>query len=417
MPQTSPDPPSFPKLRLVEATNVQVEGSAMVALRDPAWPPDRAVLLSHGALALVSLFDGHRDRGDLQAELLRRHGELVDRELIDTVIAQVDAALLLHSPRYDQDLEARREAFRAQPRRPLTMGDVCFPADPQAAAALLDGFFDAPGGPGRLPAAGGEAAVRGVIAPHIDYERGAALYAQAYLKLAEGAADAELFVILGTDHKGEVDAPFSLTDLDFETPFGRLRTDGALVRELCDADPGLRDGELAHGPEHSLEFQVVLLHHVLGPGAEQARILPVLCGGLTDREGRETAERRERVEAFINALGLLARQRRVCFVAGADLAHLGPAFGTPRLTAASHSALEQADESTLDTLRSGDPEAFRRDISRDGNARNVCGLATIYTLLRVLDGASGEVLGYRQCPVPQDEEGGSRVSITAVSYS
>jgi len=401
----------------VEARNVEVDGSDLVALRDPAWPPDRMVLLSHAAVALVSLFDGQRNPEEIQAEFMRHHGELVDRETIATVIAQLDEALLLDSPRYAQDLEARREAFRDQPFRPLTMGDVCFPAAADEAAAKLDAFFTEPDGPGRLPEPGRGGDVRGVIAPHIDYERGAALYAQAYLKLVEGAADAELFVILGTDHKGEVDAPFSLTELDFETPFGRMRTDKSLVRELCEIDPGLRDGELAHALEHSLEFQVVLLHHVLGDRAQNVRILPVLCGGLTDRDGQESPERQARIDAVIDHLTCVAQQRRVCFIAGADLAHLGPAFGTPPLTEAAHRALEQADQATLDTLRSGGAEAFHRDVTQDGNERNICGLSTIYTLFRVLNGASGEVLGYRQCPVPQDEEGGSRVSITAVSLS
>ncbi len=57
-----------------------MDGSDLVALRDPAWPPDRMVLLSHSAVALVSFFDGQRDRGDVQAEFMRHHGELVARE-------------------------------------------------------------------------------------------------------------------------------------------------------------------------------------------------------------------------------------------------------------------------------------------------------------------------------------------------
>jgi AmmeMemoRadiSam system protein B len=258
--------------------------------------------------------------------------------------------------------------------------------------------------------------VDGVIAPHIDFERGAALYGQAYLKVAEGAADAELFVLLGTDHKGEVDAPFSLTALDYETPFGALRTDADLVRSLCDQAPELCAGELAHAQEHSLEFQAVMLHHALGERAAQVRVLPVLCGLLTDREGRETAARRAQIEAFIEALREVRQRRRTCFIAGADLAHMGPAFGTPPLTPAAHRTLEREDAETLDLLCRADPEAFRRNVDEGGNRRNVCGLSAIYTLLRVIEPRSGTLLGYRQCPVPGDTDGGSRVSIAAICY-
>jgi AmmeMemoRadiSam system protein B len=188
------------------------------------------------------------------------------------------------------------------------------------------------------------------------------------------------------------------------------------VEELSAAAPGLRAGELAHAREHSLEFQAVMLHHALGERAARVRVLPVLCGLLTNRLGRQTARRRAQVDAFIEALRALRPKRQTCFIAGADLAHLGPAFGTPPRTAKDHRALERQDAATLDLLCRADAEGFRRDVSAGGNPRNVCGLSAIYTLLRALEPPSGTLLGYRQCPVPGDDEGGSRVSIAALCF-
>ncbi len=420
-------PPTRPKLRAVEVLPVELDGQALVALRDPAWGLERAVLLSHSAVALVSLFDGKRDRLALVTEFAERHGEALEVEVVDSLVAQLDEALLLDSPRYVADLSERRAAFRSLSRRPMTMADTCFPAKAQEARVELDGFYTLEDGPGRLPkvesqagtgagtGAGNQGAVHGVIAPHIDYERGAALYGQAYLKVAEGAPDAELYVLLGTDHKGEVDAPFSLTTLDFETPFGILRTDADLVGSLCADAPDLRAGELGHAQEHSLEFQAVMLHHALGHRRD-LRILPVLCGLLTDRGARDTAERQARIEAFIEALRMVRQQRKVCFIAGADLAHLGPAFGTEPLTPDDHSGLERRDAETLDLLCRADAEGFRRHVEADGNSRNICGLSAIYTLLRVVEPQAGTLLGYRQCPVPGEVDHGSRVSIATISY-
>ena len=417
-------PPERPRLRRVEAHPVQMHEAPMVALRDPSAVDDaRTIVLSHAALALISLFDGRRDVGEVQGEYLRRHGERVGRDVIADVVAKLDRALLLHSPRYAAELDRRRALFRALPYRPMTLAGSCFPADEAGAAALLRSFFKASQGPGRLPDPGAGPTVSGVLSPHIDYERGAALYAQAFLPVIEGAADAELFVILGTDHRGEVDAAYSLTGLDFETPFGRLQTDQALVEELCREDPGLRAGELGHQLEHSIEFQAVMLHYLLGNRASRARILPVLCGGmdsLADTEAavltEECAERQERSEAFIRRLVSLRESRRTCFIAGADLAHLGPAFSTAPLDEAAHERLREADEVTLGWVAGAAPEAFRQDVMADENARNICGLSAIYTLLRVLSGAPGEILAYRQCPVPGEDDGGSRVSIAAVRF-
>jgi len=404
---------------MVEVQSVELEGQPLVALRDPSWARDRVVLVSHSAAALISLFDGRRDRLALVSEFAERHGEALQVDVVDSLVAQLDEALLLDSPRYQADLSDRRAAFSGLTRRPMTMGDTCFPATAEEARVALDGFYTLDDGPGQLPEVasgpGANEAVQGVIVPHIDFERGAALYGQAYAKVAESAADAELYVLLGTDHKGEVDAPFSLTSLDFETPFGTLPTDADLVRSLCAGAPDLRAGELAHAAEHSLEFQAVMLHHALGH-RKDLRILPVLCGLLTDREGRDTADRQARIEAFIEGLREIRQQRKVCFIAGADLAHLGPAFGTPPLTTADHSALERQDAETLELLCRADVEGFRRNVDADGNARNICGLSAMYTLLRVVEPQSGTLLGYRQCPVPGESEHGSRVSIATICY-
>jgi MEMO1 family protein len=411
--------PTCPKLRTVDVSPVELDGQSLVALRDPSWARDRSVLLSHSAVALVSLFDGKRDRLSLVTDFAERYGEALAVEVVDSLVAQLDEALVLDSPRYHADLRERREDFSAQAHRPMTMGGTCFAATAQEARVELDGFYSLDDGPGRLPegklASGADGVVQGVIAPHIDYERGAALYGQAYLKVAEGAADAELYVLLGTDHKGEVDAPFSLTTLDFETPFGILRTDADLVRSLCAEAPDLCAGELAHAQEHSLEFQAVMLHHALGHRSD-LRILPVLCGLLTDREGLVVAERQARIEAFIESLREIRRDRKTCFIAGADLAHLGPAFGTGPLTPEDHRALERRDAETLDLLCRADTEGFRRDVEADGNGRNICGLSAMYTLLRVLEPESGTLLGYRQCQVPGETDHGSRVSIATICY-
>ena len=62
--------------------------------------------------------------------------------------------------------------------------------------------------------------------------------------------------------------------------------------------------------------------------------------------------------------------------------------------------LAGADGKSLEAVCCGDAEAFYWSVAEDGDARNVCGLAPIYTMLRVLDGCEGEVLHYSQWPDP-----------------
>jgi MEMO1 family protein len=44
---------------------------------------------------------------------------------------------------------------------------------------------------------------------------------------------------------------------------------------------------------------------------------------------------------------------------------------------------------------------FYESVARDGDARRICGLSPIYTFLRALPGARGDLLRYSQWPDPQ----------------
>jgi MEMO1 family protein len=116
------------------------------------------------------------------------------------------------------------------------------------------------------------------------------------------------------------------------------------------------------------------------------------------------AEADPRVPAFLDALGetIAASRSRVCLVAGADLAHVGPRFGDPEaVTAARLRELEEADRGMLEAVVAGDAPAFFESAARDRDARRVCGLSPIYVLLRALEQPRGTLRRYAQWPDPQ----------------
>ena len=67
----------LPRLRPVEAFPVEHEGQRMIALRDPSGYTPSVVLLPGPLLEIVSLFDGDHTVIDVQATVMRQHGELV----------------------------------------------------------------------------------------------------------------------------------------------------------------------------------------------------------------------------------------------------------------------------------------------------------------------------------------------------
>jgi AmmeMemoRadiSam system protein B len=139
-------------------------------------------------------------------------------------------------------------------------------------------------------------------------------------------------------------------------------------------------------------------------GERPFTILPVLASYLHEAIWHGTpAEADPRVPRFVDALraALAASGRRVCLVAGVDLAHVGPRFGDPaRNTRASLRAVETADRAMLRAVTAADPAGFFASVAEDGDRRRICGLSPIHAFLRVLEGVPGRLVRYAQWPDP-----------------
>ena len=403
---------AVPRLRAVEAFPVEHEGRSCIALRDPAGYTDAIVLLHGPLLEIVSLFDGGHTVADIQAAVMRRHGQLVERRQIAEIAEALDQQGFLDSPGFADRRAVIDGAFLASPTRPATHAGGAYAGEPGELRAMLDGFFAPPDGPG--PIDGGRAAepvgrgqspapeVRGVIAPHIDFHRGGAAYAWAYRELAERSR-ADLFVILGTCHAG-MEHPFALTRKDYASPLGDVPVDRDFVDALAKrARQDCFGSELAHRVEHSIELQAVFLRHLYSDRRDVS-IVPVLASFAHEAMHRgQRPDDDARVPRFLEALAetIAASRRRVALIAGADLAHVGPRFGDPEPVGAPELArIEREDVAMLESVAAGDPQAFFESVASDGDRRRICGYSPIYALLRSLRGASGSVKRYGQWPDP-----------------
>lgn len=271
------------------------------------------------------------------------------------------------------------------PLRPAACAGSVYPSDPRELRASLEVWLRL-GGPlppdreaGRPP--------RLVISPHIDYPRGARGYAHAARALA--ASRAELFVVLGTAHETPSHL-FTLTRRDYDTPLGPVATDQAAVSAVA-AELGEVEAfgsEPFHDGEHSIELQLVLLKHLV---SRPFTALPVLCSSIS-----HLAEPARYTARFLAALARATRGREVCFVAGADLAHVGPLYGDPRPpTPAEAARVESDDRRTLAFLAAGDADGFHADAVRDDARRRLCGTAPIYAAMRAA-GCGARLLHYER---------------------
>ncbi|MBM3219614.1 MAG: AmmeMemoRadiSam system protein B [Candidatus Rokubacteria bacterium] len=407
---------TLPRLRNVEAFPVEHEGERVVALRDPSGFTPAVVLLPGPLLEIVSLFDGEHRLVDVQAVVMRQHGRLVTAAEIEGIVASLDEHGFLDTPRFAERQAALEAEFRAAPTRPASHAGGSYASDPDELRRAMDGFFTTDGGPGAIDrregtGAGGRssarvpapAIVRAVIAPHIDYHRGGAGYAWAYRDLAE-RCDADLFVVFGTCHAG-LREPFALTRKPYETPLGAAPADLDFIEALVKrARHDCFASELGHRGEHSIEFQAVFLRYLFGRRRDFT-IVPILASFAHEAlaRGRRPTDD-PRVMAFLDAIAETAeaQRRRVAFVAGADLAHVGPRFGDPKPVAeAELRRIEREDRAMLEPVSAGDAEGFFSSIEADGDRRRICGFSPIYAMLHCLPGVRGTVRHYGQWPDPQ----------------
>ncbi len=395
-----------PKLRPLQPVPTTHAGRPGFVLRDPLALSEQALFLPRELAPLLALCDGTRDLAGLRAALMIRFGIRVSLEVLAELVSQLDVACLLENERFVEAQTAALAAYRDAPFRQPRLTDHNYPADPAQLVAYLDAFQAKLSPDERASKA--DANVRGVICPHIDYQRGGRVYAGLWRRAAQAARQAELIVVLGTDHIGR--GLLTLTHQHYATPWGVLPTDRQVVDALAQAigqEKAFRD-ELYHRAEHSIELAVVWLHAVLGD--HTPKLVPILTGsfqGFVDGQGLPDSD--QTLAAAIEVLQQIIPLKRTLLVAAADLAHMGPAFGGPPLDVLRRAQLKSADAQLLQAVCEGDAASFFGQIKAEGDRRNICGLPSIYLTLRALGHTHGQVTGYEICPA--DEANTSNVSV------
>jgi len=358
---------------------------------------------------LLELMDGTRDAGTLRTGFELRTGIPLNHSTVEQFLYQLDDALFLDNERFSEAHGSALEDYRAAPSRPPTLAGGCYPADVVELSAFLQRYLDEVEDEGtNIPND-----VKGLICPHIDYERGGPIYAKVWAKARAAVSKVELVVILGTDHS-EGEGTITLTRQNYATPWGAIPTAHDVVDELADRiGEAAFEHELNHRREHSIETALVWLHYLLED--RPCHLVPILCGSFDSFLGRgvnplEVPHIASTVEALRSACG---RQRSIIVAAG-DLAHVGPAFGDPQpLDIAGRARLRSEDQRLIEIISSGLAEDLFTEIEGERNRRHVCGFTPIYLALSIL-GIRGTPLGYEQCPASAD--GGSLVSICGVLY-
>jgi AmmeMemoRadiSam system protein B len=320
------------------------------------------------------------------------------------LVKRLDECGLLWGPTSEALEKARLDAIRAS-------GKLALPPDARKPeiAQQLKGFITEQLAKADDPEF--DRAVVGIVAPHLDYGRGGANYGAAYKCLETGAKDRpDRVVVLGTNHFGLGDGVV-MGEFGFETPFGDVRPDAAVLERLRDAfgDRLFKD-QIDLAAEHSIALQLPWIQHLYGDVPVIAALVPDPNQPMISDDGARVS-----TKEFATALKSILSQAggRTIFVSSADLSHVGPQFGDQAaLDAKRKHAVEEHDRSMLGEFIGG-PDQLVAQMSRSGNANRWCSVGNMFVTATCAPHGSREMVRYEQSA---DPNGAGMVTSAALAF-
>ena len=382
----------------------------MLVLQDPLRLCEDPLMVPGPIVSILELLDGTRGLDAVRVGFELRTGISIPASQLEAFVGSLDEALLLDNQRFRSARDEALVSYQSGPFRTPALAGAGYPMEDTELSAVLDEYCRNAAVDGAVP---GEPVV-GLISPHIDFARGWQTYARTWVQAREAVEEADVIILLGTDHSGSPGA-LTLTRQNYATPWGVLPTDIPLVDRLTDilSEERAFAEEVHHIGEHSIELAAVWLHYIAG--GKPKRLLPILCGphgALMDPEDGDTG----RLEEALSLLAEVATGPRTLTVAAGDVSHVGPVFGDPLPLSPSLKAdIQAADEQWLQLACSGNSALLLEHMQREGDPTRICGAAPIQYMLTMLEGAKGRIVSYDQCPA--DDEFGSLVSVAGVLFT
>jgi hypothetical protein len=403
---------TLPRLRqILDVFPSPVEEQPGLLLRDPFRYSEDILIIPPVFVSALQLLNGTATEAELQQHLSELIGRPFPIHPIHEFIEVLEQSGFLETAEFERLRSEKHAAFAAAPFRDPAHAGSAYPDDEPGLRQKFDEYLWTILPPKPEP-------VIGIAAPHVSPEGGWECYAAAYNRL-RGLRDqlrGKTIVILGTSHYGEPEK-FGLTRKPFRTPYGTVETDAELLDFLTvRAADAITLEDFCHTVEHSIEFQVIFLQHLLG---HDFKILPILCGAFASSflTGRPP-EAEDGLKRFFEALGEMAglHSHRLFWVLGIDLAHMGRRYGDP-LDAAAETGfmleVRAADQQRLASICRNDSAEFLDLVLPERDPLKWCGFTPLYTFMQSVRGARGSVLKYDQWNI--DEQ--SVVSFAAMEFN
>ena len=383
-------------MRPVQPKPMVKDGKPFVALLDPAMLAKQTLVVPAQALQALQQFRGERSIAEIAEQLA---GEL---DQFVALARRLDEVGLLWGPTFERletDLRKRLETDGAfPPTASRSMGE-----NEEECRKAIDEFLDKTEDPDLT------APPVGIVAPHLDYQRGWPNYAGAYLGF-KGLDAPDRVVVLGTNHMGIGDGVV-LSEFGFKSPLGRCPADTPVVEKLVErlGQPLIID-QLDHLAEHSIQLHLPWLQYFFGNVPLVAVLIPDPLTSMIANDNQRVT-RPQFVEALRDVLAEVGGE--TLHVASSDLSHVGLQFGEPRPVDEQRRVdVERHDRDMLANFLTSDVEAFLAGFNWNRNPTRWCSIGNMAAILELADPQEVELIDYRQA---YDERGFAMVSSAAIA--
>ena len=382
-------------------------------IRDPYRYSDAVIIVPPPLVECLQMFDGAHTDLDLRSMLVQMSGDLQVGDLEESLIQALSGSGFLEDEAFAGMKDQRQREFAAAPRREAVHSGSAYPDELEPLNETMRGYMDGAAVHGNANAA--TDGLLGIAAPHVSPSGGWQSYQAAYSAMGPAYRD-RTFVILGTSHYGEPER-FGMTRKPYVTPIGESKVDTGLVDWLeKKGGDAVAMEDYCHAVEHSIEFQVLFLQYLYGA---DIRVVPILCGPYAHSLYQGGApEADEKVRRFLDALAEMdAREgSRLLWVLGIDMAHMGRRYGDQFSATAGEGAMQAVagrDRDRIQRIAKGDAAGFWDLVQENQDELKWCGSAPLYTFLKAVPRARGNLLRYEQWNI--DEQ--SVVSFAGMSFT
>ena len=372
-----------PKVRFLD---IQPYGDKFL-LRDPVGISP-TFIVSPELVFILSFLDGSKDLRDLQVEIFRKTGQIVNTKDLEEIIKFLDENFLLYNERFLKKLEEeRRNLLEKGVREPSHAGEA-YPNSPEELKSFIEKQLSY-----NLP----KTEAKGIIVPHMDLRVAGKVYGKVYSLIRENKYDVVL--LLGVSHYFH-EKPFSVLPLDLKTPLGILSVDRERIKTLSALfDYNIFHDILAYKQEHSIEFQAIFLKYLF----PDIRVIPAIVsyGDI------------ETLKDIANKLTeILKDAKNPLVISSVDFSHVGRKFGDP--SSYDPSFRDREYIKLLSELKN--EEAFEL-LEGDKNKTRIDGQFTNFVFLEVikkLGAEKGELVDYE---IYEEKPTDSKVSYAGLVFS